>query len=37
LLVLTGVLIFMLFTALSRVLLAHWHDAEQLTDTGRTL
>lgn len=37
LLVLTGVLIFMLFTALSRVLLTHWHDAEQLTDTGRTL
>ncbi|MDO9023140.1 ABC transporter permease [Zwartia sp.] len=35
LLVLTGVLIFMLFTALSHVLLASWHSAEPMRDQNR--
>lgn len=35
LLVLTGVLIFMLFTALSHVLLANWHSAEPMRDQNR--
>jgi len=37
LLVLTGVLIFMLFTALSRLLLARWHGAEPMGHRHRNL